>query len=101
VDDRLVPESPCKRIILPRIEEAEIVPPSVEQIVSLVAAVDPRFRGALVLLAGSGMRIGELLGAQVSDVDFLRRTIRVERQRGSRTARSRQPRQANRCVPCR
>ncbi|HEX3932497.1 MAG TPA: site-specific integrase [Nocardioides sp.] len=35
----------------------------------------------MVTLAGSGLRIGELLGLQVSDVDFLRRTIRVERQR--------------------
>jgi len=34
-----------------------------------------------ILLAGSGLRIGELLGAKVSDVDFLRRTFRVERQR--------------------
>ena len=33
-------------------------------------------------LAGSGLRIGELLGLSVADVDFLRRTIRVERQRG-------------------
>ncbi|WP_414691109.1 tyrosine-type recombinase/integrase [Nocardioides sp.] len=32
-------------------------------------------------LAGSGLRVGELLGLQVSDVDFLRREIRVERQR--------------------
>jgi integrase len=81
VDDRVVPESPCKRIILPRIEDAEIVPPSVEQVLALVAAVEPRYRGAFVLLAGSGLRIGELLGARVADVDFLRRTIRVERQR--------------------
>src|SRR5665811_2244853 len=37
--------------------------------------------GAPSPLAGSGLRIGELLGLEVSDVDFLRRTIRVERQR--------------------
>ncbi len=36
---------------------------------------------AVITLAGSGLRIGELLGLDVSDVDFLRRTIRVERQR--------------------
>jgi integrase len=35
----------------------------------------------VVLLAGSGLRIGELLGARIGDVDFLRGTIRVERQR--------------------
>ena len=36
---------------------------------------------AVIALAGSGLRIGELLGLDVSDVDFLRRTIRVKRQR--------------------
>lgn len=81
VDDRVVAASPCRRIILPRLEDAEIVPPSLEQVVSLVMSVEPRYRSAVVLLAGSGLRIGELLGARVGDVDFLRRTIRVERQR--------------------
>jgi integrase len=33
-----------------------------------------------VTLAGSGLRIGELLGLDVRHVDFLRKTIRVERQ---------------------
>jgi integrase len=37
-----------------------------------------------MLLAGSGLRISEALGLQVPDVDFLRRTVRVERQRDSR-----------------
>jgi integrase len=46
-----------------------------------VTAVEGRYRAALVLLAGSGLRIGELLGVRVSDLDFLRGTIRVERQR--------------------
>lgn len=41
----------------------------------------PRFRAVVVLLAGSGLRIGEALGLKTSDVDFLRRTVRVERQR--------------------
>jgi integrase len=34
-----------------------------------------------VLLAGSGLRIGEAFALRVDDVDFLRRTIRVERQK--------------------
>lgn len=81
VDDRVVASTPCRRIVLPRLEDAEIVPPSVEQIVALAGSVEPRYRGAVVLLAGSGLRIGELLGARVADVDFLRRSVRVERQR--------------------
>jgi integrase len=81
VDDRVVAATPCRRIILPRLEDVEIVPPSVEQVLTLVEVVEPRYRGAVVLLAGSGLRVGELLGARIGDVDFLRRSIRVERQR--------------------
>jgi hypothetical protein len=33
---------------------------------------------AAIAVAGSGLRIGELLGLDVSDVDFLRRSIRVQ-----------------------
>jgi integrase len=36
---------------------------------------------AVITLAGSGLRIGELLGLDVAHVDFLRRTIRVDQQR--------------------
>lgn len=35
----------------------------------------------MVLLAGSGLRIGEMLGLKVSDIDLLRRTVRVDRHR--------------------
>lgn len=43
-----------------------------------------RQRALVVLLAGTGLRISEALGLQVGDVDFLRGTLRVERQRDSR-----------------
>lgn len=81
VYDRLITHSPCERITLPKAPDAEVVPPTVADVAALADAIAPRYRAAVVLLAGSGLRIGELLGAKVSDVDFLRRTIRVERQR--------------------
>ena len=81
VDDRLIAHSPCRKVILPAVSEAEVVPPSVEQVRALAAAVDGRYRGLVILLAGSGLRIGEALGLDVGHVDFLRRTVRVERQR--------------------
>ena len=76
-------DAPASRIVLPAGSRTpEWQPPSIEACGRrLRRAVEPRYRAAVVLLAGSGLRIGELLGAQVSDVDFLRRTIRVERQR--------------------
>ena len=58
-----------------------MVPPTVDEVAAVRDALDERWRVVLVTLAGSGLRIGELLGVAVSDVDFLRRTIRVDRQR--------------------
>ena len=81
VDDRLIAETPCRRIVLPTVEGGEVVAPTVEEVQALAGAVPARYRAAVVLLAGSGLRIGELLGLRVADVDFLRRELRVERQR--------------------
>src|SRR5664280_3016632 len=81
VDDRILAASPCHRIRLPRDDRPEVIAPTVEQITALAGAVSPRYRALVVLLAGSGLRLGEALGLQGSDVDFLRRTDHVERQR--------------------
>jgi integrase len=81
VDDRILAASPCHRVRLPHDNRPEVVPPTVEQVTALAAAVAPRHRALVVLLAGSGLRIAEALGLDVSDVDFLRRTVKVERQR--------------------
>jgi integrase len=81
VEDRYISSSPCRRVTLPAIDDAEVVPPTAKQIAALSAAVPARYHALVVLLAGSGVRIGEALGLEVADVDFLRRTVRVERQR--------------------
>ena len=59
----------------------EVVPPTLEQIHAVRDRLDERWSAIPLVLAGSGLRIGELLGLGVYDVDYLRRTIRVERQR--------------------
>jgi len=81
VDDRILSASPCHRVKLPRDDRPEVIVPTVAQISAVAAAVPARYRALVVLLAGSGLRIGEALGLEVSDVDFLRRTVKVERQR--------------------
>lgn len=81
VDDKVISSTPCKKIALPALPDVEVVPPTVDQVDAIAEAIPERYRAAVVLLAGSGLRIGELLGLQVSDVDFLRRTVRVDRQR--------------------
>lgn len=80
-DDRRIPRSPCTRITLPKDHDEEVVVPTVEQVDAIRAAFVEQFRILPVFLAGTGLRIGELLGLQLGDVDFLRRTLRVERQR--------------------
>ncbi len=96
VDDKVVPASPCRRIALPPMPDEEVTPPTIQQVEAVVRAMPPYLRAGVVTLAGSGLRIGELLGLKVSDVDFKRGTIRVERQRlqsgriaSPKTARSR------------
>jgi integrase len=80
VDDRVIPSSPCRRIKLPKGDQCEVEPLTVAQVRALDVGMGS-LGAAVITLAGSGLRIAELLGLDVADVDFLRRTIRVERQR--------------------
>lgn len=57
-----------------------MVPPTSAEVAAIIEAVDERFAGLVVLLAGAGLRIGEALGLDVEHVDFLRRELRIERQ---------------------
>lgn len=65
---------------LPELHTEEIVPLTVEQVNALAVAMAPRYRAFVRAGAGSGLRQAELFGLQVRDVDFLRRTLRVDRQ---------------------
>jgi integrase len=51
-----------------------------EQVEPLAKAVPDRVRGAVLFAAGCGLRQGELLGLTVDRIDFLRRTVVVDRQ---------------------
>ncbi|UGQ14329.1 site-specific integrase [Yinghuangia sp. ASG 101] len=81
VDDRVIASTPCRRITLPKLPDTEVVPPTIQEVQAIADAMPDRYRAAVILAAGSGLRIGEILGLKVSDIDFLRRTVRVERQR--------------------
>lgn len=80
VEDRLVASSPVTRLSLPRSERERIVPLSVAQVRALVDVMPLRCRAMVITQAGLGLRLGELLALRVQDVDFLRRTVRVEWQ---------------------
>jgi integrase len=81
VEDRVIASTPCKRIALPSMRNAEVTPPTVQDVTQIIDSMPDRYRAAAIMLAGSGLRIGELLGLMVSDVAVPFRTIRVERQR--------------------
>ncbi len=80
VKDRLVAVNPCEDVTLPRRPHVEVIPPTVDEVWTLVDAMPPRYRIAGVLAAGAGLRQGEALGLTVDRVDFLRRQLRVDRQ---------------------
>lgn len=78
--DRLVASSPVVRIALPRHERPRVIPLTVAQVHTLADAMPARNRAMVLTQAGLGLRIGELLALRLEEVDFLRRTARVEWQ---------------------
>src|SRR3954468_10591155 len=78
--DRLVASSPVVRVQLPRADRERVVPLTVEQVRALADAMPARNKAMVIAQAGLGLRISELLALRVEDVDFLRRTVRIEWQ---------------------
>jgi integrase len=78
--DRLAASSPVVRVALPRHERARVIPLTVAQVQELVDAMPARNKAMVLTQAGLGLRIGELLSLRLEDVDFLRRTVRIEWQ---------------------
>ncbi|MFR9779041.1 tyrosine-type recombinase/integrase [Micromonospora sp. MS34] len=80
VRDRRIQYDPADRVKLPELPRQQISPLTVEQVDRLAGAMPARYRAFVVVGAATGLRQGELFGLQVADVDFLRRTLTVERQ---------------------
>jgi integrase len=81
--DRLIAESPCAGVKLPRLEAAQaaLVPLTSEQVHAIAERIEPRRYRALVLsAAGLGLRQGEACGLTVDRIDFLRGKVRIDRQ---------------------
>lgn len=78
--DRVIGLNPAERVTLPEVPGKRIEPIDVATVEAIVAAIRPQYRALVVVAAGTGLRRGELFGLRLGDVDFLRRTVRVERQ---------------------
>ena len=60
VVDRLIGSTPCTGIRLPDIPRTEYFIPTAEQVHALAEAIMPRYRAAVLLAAGTGLRPGEV-----------------------------------------
>lgn len=85
VRDRRMAWNPAKltdRVAMPKRVEAEHLVMAVEVVEAIRAAMPERYRVAVDLMFGAGLRAGEMLGAKLTDVRGIGRghTLRVERQ---------------------
>jgi integrase len=87
-DPQVIPVNPCSRIKLPKAAKRVVEPLPAAAIVALRDALTPRYRVAVPLGAGLGLREGEAFGLTLPRVDFLRRKVHVldQAQRGQLAA---------------
>jgi len=80
--DRRIVSDPSIGVVLPRRlrREQSMEVATSEQVGALVAASVPHMRAFVAVCAFAGLRLGEASGLNVSDVDFLRRRLNVDRQ---------------------
>ena len=77
VEARMIPESPCRRISLPRPSHREQRYLTAEEVERLVAATDERYRALVCSAAYLGCRWGELAGLRRENLDLPRRQLRI------------------------
>lgn len=80
--DDVIGRSPCVGIKLPEVVDEQIVPLTAAQVRDLAAAIDGRFRAAVLVGYGCGTRISEAAGLTRPSVDFLGREIAITAQLG-------------------
>lgn len=80
--DRVIGSDPCEAVVLPRRRRGEMamVIPTPEEVGRIMGAADPWFAPLIGLCAFAGLRLGEVAGVQVDDIDWLRKTLTVSRQ---------------------
>ncbi|GAA4668506.1 tyrosine-type recombinase/integrase [Gordonia humi] len=78
VEDRRIPRNPCDGVKAPRREHQARAYLTHQQVHELAEAM-PRDGLAVLFLAYTGLRYGEMAALQVQDVDMLRRRVNVRR----------------------
>jgi len=80
VDDELLGRNPLRGVKPPRPQSGEMRFLTHDEVASLAAKVDGRYRALVLVAAYTGLRAGELIGLRRKHVDLLRRTITVVEQ---------------------
>lgn len=82
VADRFIAKNPAEGVKLPKRDAAEhtMTIPTPEEVGSVIDAADEWFQAFIALCAFAGLRRGEACAIQLPDIDFLGKTIRVDRQ---------------------
>ncbi|WP_163548370.1 tyrosine-type recombinase/integrase [Candidatus Frankia nodulisporulans] len=80
VDDGVIGKSPCVRIKLPEVVDAAVVPLTVVQVRALHEAIAVPFRPGILVGAGCGLRVSEVLGLTAQAVRHLARDLDVRWQ---------------------
>lgn len=78
VASRLIAVDPTVNPNLPTVEHAEMRFLTPSEVEVLADAIDQRWRALVVLGCWGGLRIGEMLGLQVANVDQLHRRVHVQ-----------------------
>lgn len=81
VRDKVIASSPCEGVRLPEVRKKEVQIPSLAVLDALRETLPERFQAVVDLVAGSGLRQGEVFGMEVDGLDFLRtRSVDVHQQ---------------------
>jgi integrase len=80
--DRLLATNPCVGIKLPRVprQEATMVLPAGAQVGAVLEAAPVAFAPFIACCAFAGLRLGEVAGLRVDDIDWLHRSLMIRRQ---------------------
>jgi len=86
VADRAIPFDVTINVGLPRVQKPEganddgLTIPEASEVGALLRRAEDKFAAFIGLCAFGGLRLGEAAALKVSDVDFIRKLIRVDRQ---------------------
>ena len=82
VKARVIRQDPTAGISPPRVAKSEgrIKLPTPEQVGAALQEAPDGFHAFVAVCAFAGLRLGEAAGLQLGDVDFLRRTLSIQRQ---------------------